>query len=84
MLLKNGFMICLGEGCKNAIINMEARSIDSKMLTRRCAVAKLQDVTMPKYRDLMTQNAGALLVILPNNLTSLSPEEKQVCKNTRH
>ncbi|GFO13534.1 nicalin [Plakobranchus ocellatus] len=64
-------------GCKNAIINMEARSIDSKMLTRRCAVAKLQDVTMPKYRDLMTQNAGALLVILPNNLTSLLPEEKQ-------
>ncbi|RUS85048.1 hypothetical protein EGW08_007185 [Elysia chlorotica] len=64
-------------GCKNAIINMEARSIDSKMLTRRCAVAKLQDVTMPKYRDLMTQNAGALLVILPSNLTSLSPEEKQ-------
>lgn len=57
---------------------MEARSIDSKMLTRRCAVAKLKDVTMTKYRDLMTQNAGALLVILPNNFMELSAEEKQV------
>ncbi|XP_005090447.1 nicalin-1 [Aplysia californica] len=64
-------------GCKNSIINMEARSIDCKMLTRRCAVAKLQDVTMPKYRDLMTQNAGALLVILPQNLGNLSAEERQ-------
>ncbi|KAK7009537.1 nicalin-1 [Biomphalaria glabrata] len=64
-------------GCKNAIINMEARSIDSKLLTRRCAVARLQDVTMAKYKELMTQNAGSLLVILPKNLTALSPEEKQ-------
>ena len=65
-------------GCKNSMINMEARSIDCKMLTRRCAVAKLQDVTMPKYRDLMTQNAGALLVILPQDMASLPDEEKQV------
>lgn len=57
---------------------MEARAIDSKMLTRRCAVARLQDVTMPKYRELMNQNAGALLVILPENLTLLSLEERQV------
>ncbi|BFY98506.1 hypothetical protein BsWGS_01546 [Bradybaena similaris] len=64
-------------GCKNSIINMEARAIDSKMLTRRCAVARLQDVTMPKYRELMNQNAGALLVILPENLTLLSLEERQ-------
>jgi len=63
-------------GCKNSIINMEARSIDCKMLTRRCAVAKLQDVTMPKYRELMIQNAGALLVILPQNLGNLSVEDK--------
>lgn len=63
-------------GCKNSIINMEARSIDCKMLTRRCAVAKLQDVTMPKYRELMVQNAGALLIILPENLGNLSMEDK--------
>ncbi|XP_059171419.1 BOS complex subunit NCLN-like [Physella acuta] len=71
-------------GCKNSIINMEARSIDSKMLTRRCAVAKLKDVTMTKYRDLMTQNAGALLVILPNNFMELSAEEKQHLQNLEH
>jgi len=64
-------------GCKNSMINMEARSIDCKMLTRRCAVAKLQDVTMPKYRELMAQSAGALLVILPQDLDNMSKEERQ-------
>ncbi|KAH9499321.1 tRNA (cytosine-5-)-methyltransferase ncl1 [Bulinus truncatus] len=68
-------------GSKNSIINMEARSIDSKLLTRRCAIARLQDVTIAKYKDLMTQNAGALLVILPKNLTELSSEDKQHLQN---
>ena len=57
---------------------MEARPIDSKMLTRRCVVARLQDVTMPKFRDLMSNNAGALLVLLPQDLSQLSPEEREV------
>ncbi|CAL1531840.1 unnamed protein product [Lymnaea stagnalis] len=68
-------------GSKNSIINMEARSVNSKMLTRRCAVAKLQDVTMPKYRDLMTQNAASLLIILPKNLNNLSLDEKQLLQS---
>ncbi|XP_070210935.1 BOS complex subunit NCLN-like [Littorina saxatilis] len=64
-------------GCKNALVNMEARPIDSKMLTRRCVVARLRDVTMPKFRDLVTNNAGALLVLLPQDLSKLSAEERE-------
>lgn len=57
---------------------MEARSIDAKMVTRRCLVARLRDVTMAKYHDLISQNAGALLILLPVNLTELSSEDKEV------
>ncbi|KAL8588571.1 hypothetical protein ACOMHN_059525 [Nucella lapillus] len=64
-------------GCKNSLVNMEARPIDSKMVTRRCVVARLRDVTMPKYRDLATNNAGALLVLLPQDLAQLSSEEQE-------
>lgn len=62
-------------GSKNSIVNMEARPIDSKVLTRRCVVARLHDVTMPKLRDLVTNNAGALLVLLPPDLSKLSADE---------
>lgn len=64
-------------GCKNSLVNMEARPIDAKMLTRRCVVARLRDVTMPKFRDLLTQNAGALLILLPEKLSDLSSEEQE-------
>jgi hypothetical protein len=57
---------------------MEARPIDAKMLTRRCVVARLQEVTMPKFRDLVTNNAGGLLVLLPPDLSKLSAEEREV------
>ena len=33
---------------------------------------------MPKFRDLMSNNAGALLVLLPQDLSQLSPEEREV------
>ncbi|XP_071104679.1 BOS complex subunit ncln-like [Haliotis cracherodii] len=63
-------------GSKNSLINMEARPIDAKMLTRRCVVARLREVTMPKFRDLLTQNAGGLVILLPEDFNSLTEEEK--------
>ena len=69
----------LCSGCRNSLVNMEVRPMDAKMLTRRCVVAQLREVTMPKFRDLLTQNAGALLVLLPEVLSDLTEEEKKVC-----
>lgn len=57
---------------------MEARPIDAKMITRRCIVTKMKEFTMAKYRDLIQENVGALLIILPKNLTALSDEDKEV------
>lgn len=65
-------------------MNVEARPIDSKMLTRRCVVARLRDVTVPKFRDLMAQNAGALLVLLPKTFLDLTAEEEEVMLVHKH
>lgn len=62
---------------------MEARPVDAKMITRRCIVARLQEVSISKYRDLIQENAGALLVLLPSDLTSISKEDKQVSNTHR-
>lgn len=64
-------------GCQAAQVNMEARPIDAKMITRRCIVTKMKEFTMAKYRDLIQENAGALLIILPRNLTALSEDDRQ-------
>lgn len=64
-------------GCRSSPVNMEARPVDAKMITRRCIVARLQEVSISKYRDLIQENAGALLVLLPSDLTSISKEDKQ-------
>lgn len=63
-------------GSKISFINMDARPLDVKMVTRRCILARLKEVTGAKYRDLIEQKAGGLLIILPQNLSSLSPEMK--------
>lgn len=52
--------------------------MDAKMITRRCIVARLKEVSISKYRDLIQENAGALLVLLPSDLGSISKEDKQV------
>lgn len=65
-------------GCRNALVNVEAHPIDANVLTRRCVIAKMKEVTLDKYRDMMLQNAGALLVLLPENLAELDKEDKEV------
>lgn len=64
-------------GCQASQINMEARPIDAKMITRRCIVTKMKEFTIAKYRELIQENAGALLIMLPRNLTSMSEEDQQ-------
>jgi hypothetical protein len=36
---------------------------------------------MAKYRELIQENAGALLIMLPKNITALSEEDTQVLLN---
>ena len=60
------------------MVNVEARSLDAKVVTRRCVLAKLKELTIEKYRDIVSQSAGGILVLLPNNLAALPQEEQEV------
>lgn len=56
----------------------EARSADEPVLTRRCVVMKVADFTTEKYLQAQKQNAAAVLILLPKNISSLPQESIQV------
>ncbi|XP_071485217.1 BOS complex subunit NCLN-like [Diadema antillarum] len=61
-------------GCRNTLVNLEARPISAKMVTRRCILARLSEVTAERYRELIEQGAGSLVILLPEVLSS-APKE---------
>ena len=65
-------------GCRNSLINMEARPLSAQMLSRRCVIAKLKELTIDKYKDMVTQSAGGLVILLPTNMTTLSNKDREV------
>ncbi len=56
----------------------EARSADEPVLTRRCVIMKVLDFTMEKYLEAQRQNAAAILILLPKNITSVPHDTVQV------
>lgn len=56
----------------------EARFADEPVLTRRCVVMKVADFTTEKYLQAQRQNAAAVLILLPKNISSLPQESIQV------
>ncbi|KAJ8925817.1 hypothetical protein NQ315_009667 [Exocentrus adspersus] len=66
----------VAHGCRSAGINLEARSLSSWSSPRHCVVTKLKDLSIDSFRNIKLK-AGALLIMLPENLTDLSAEDKQ-------
>lgn len=59
-----------GYGCRNSLVNMEARVLSSSSsLARKCVVAHARDLTYEKYLDAVERAMGALLIILPQDAT---------------
>lgn len=63
-------------GCRSAPINIEARSLTTWSTSRHCVITQLQELTIETFRD-VAERAGALLIILPSDLASLTTEQKQ-------
>uniref|UniRef100_A0A8B9J7Z7 BOS complex subunit NCLN n=1 Tax=Astyanax mexicanus TaxID=7994 RepID=A0A8B9J7Z7_ASTMX len=61
-------------GCRGAIVVAEARAADDSILTRRCVIMKLPDFTVERYLEARRQNAAAILILLPHNISGV-PEE---------
>lgn len=68
----------LTPGCRGAIVVAEARSSDDPGLTRRCVVMKLPDFTLERYEEAQRQNAAAVLILMPSNLSAVPQEVIQV------
>ncbi|XP_075217184.1 BOS complex subunit NCLN [Lycorma delicatula] len=63
-------------GCRSAPVNLEARALTGWSTSRHCVVARMQDITADQFREIRAK-AGALLVVLPEDLSALSEDNKQ-------
>lgn len=57
---------------------MEARPATARMLGRRCVMIRLAELTIDKFRELSISGAGAVVVLLPTDLSDVSQEMMQV------
>ncbi|XP_031572437.1 nicalin-1-like [Actinia tenebrosa] len=62
-------------GSRSALVNMEARPMSSEVLTRRCVVIKLSELTIDHFKEVIDKGAGALLILLPRHLSNLTQQE---------
>lgn len=66
------------KGSRSSLVNMEARPLTADMLTRRCVVTRLSDLTIERFKEaIQTLGAGAMLILLPKNTSLTSLEQMQ-------
>ncbi|XP_043078568.1 nicalin-1 isoform X5 [Puntigrus tetrazona] len=58
-------------GSRNAILNTEARTVEAEVLSRRCVMMRLADFSYEKYQKALRQSAGAVVIILPQNMSTV-------------
>ncbi|XP_036441941.1 nicalin-1 isoform X3 [Colossoma macropomum] len=58
-------------GSRNAILNTEARTVEAEVLSRRCVMMRLADFSYEKYQKALRQSAGAVVIILPKNMSTM-------------
>uniref|UniRef100_A0A3Q4BBY7 BOS complex subunit NCLN n=1 Tax=Mola mola TaxID=94237 RepID=A0A3Q4BBY7_MOLML len=63
--------------CRGAMVVAEARSADEPALSRRCVIMKVSDFTTEKYLRAHKQNAAAVLILLPRNISGVPHDTVQ-------
>uniref|UniRef100_A0AAY4DH10 BOS complex subunit NCLN n=1 Tax=Denticeps clupeoides TaxID=299321 RepID=A0AAY4DH10_9TELE len=58
-------------GTRNAILNTEARTVEAEVLSRRCVLMRLVDFSFEQYQKALRQSAGAVVIILPKNMSTM-------------
>ncbi|XP_033477519.1 BOS complex subunit ncln isoform X5 [Epinephelus lanceolatus] len=58
-------------GTRNAILNTEARTVEAEVLSRRCVIMRLVDFSYEEYQKALRQSAGAVVIILPKNMSAM-------------
>lgn len=71
-------MLLQSPGTRNAILNTEARTVEAEVLSRRCVIMRLLDFSYDKYQSALRQSAGAVVIILPKNMSAMPQDIVQV------
>ncbi|MGH0156118.1 UNVERIFIED_CONTAM: hypothetical protein FKN15_060808 [Acipenser sinensis] len=53
------------------VLNTEARTVEADVLSRRCVIMRLLDFSYEKYQKALRQSAGAVVIILPQNMSTM-------------
>ncbi|XP_064409276.1 BOS complex subunit NCLN-like [Latimeria chalumnae] len=61
-------------GCRNALVHAEARTLEAGVLTRRCVIIRLVDLTLERFREALRQSAAAVLILLPHNISATTQD----------
>ncbi|XP_069784162.1 BOS complex subunit ncln isoform X2 [Narcine bancroftii] len=56
------------------MLNTEARTIEADVLSRRCVLMRLAEFSFDKFQEALRQSAGAVVIILPQNM-SIMPQD---------
>lgn len=70
--------MCVLPGTRNAILNTEARTVEAEVLSRRCVIMRLVDFSYEEYQKALRQSAGAVVIILPKNMSAVPQDIVQV------
>ncbi|XP_057307318.1 BOS complex subunit ncln-like [Hydractinia symbiolongicarpus] len=62
-------------GSRGAAINLEARSLSSENLIRRCAVVRATELSMEQLQKAIEDGLSALLILIPPHLDRISLDE---------
>ncbi|KAM4709783.1 BOS complex subunit ncln-like [Discoglossus pictus] len=57
-------------GCRSSLVHAESRTLEAGMLTRRCVIMRLRDFSMDNWRQVLSQSVGAVLILVPLNITT--------------
>uniref|UniRef100_U5EYI1 Nicalin n=1 Tax=Corethrella appendiculata TaxID=1370023 RepID=U5EYI1_9DIPT len=63
-------------GCRASALNLEAKSLYTWSTSRHCVITRFQDMTIDQFREIRLK-AGGLVILLPNDISTLSFEERQ-------
>ncbi|OCU02851.1 nicalin-1 [Xenopus laevis] len=63
-------------GCRNALVQAESRTLEAELLSRHCVIMRLTDFSTDKWHQVLSQPAGALLILVPENISG-APQDPQ-------
>ena len=65
-------------GSRSSTLNFEARSVDTRNPARKCVMLMINEFNPSRFRELINEGVGAILIIIPSELESLTDDMREV------